>query len=784
MEPTRADETVEKRNPNEMSETVQFWLDEIGAARKREKDFRKDGKRIREIYDGSKAEETPFNILFSNTETMGPALYSAVPRPVVQRRFKDSDPLGKVAATAGQRILEFLLDTDLDGYETFDDAMKCVVNDALLPGRGVSAVKYDAVIGTVDGAEVKASELVCSDSRSWDRVFFGFARKWSKVPWVAFEEHMDLEAAEAMFGKEISNRIEFTVGEDNDDEDGKEGNNADERDMGERKTALVYQIWDKANGKVVRYISPHYKEGYLKIQEDPLELTGFFPIPRPLQFIEKSNDLKPVAPYILYENQAKELNRLTRRINRIAEAIKARGIFDSSLGGDIENVMKADDNTLVPSDKSSSLSAEKGLQNAIWFLPIQELVVTHEKLLMAREQCKQVIYEITGISDIIRGATKASETLGAQKLKSQWGTLRIKPKQGEVQRYARDILRLMLEIAATKFSEDTWAQMTGLPFLTQQQSQQLQQIAQAAQVAGQPPPPEVVQQMQQPTWEAVLAMLRKDTQRAYRIDIETNSTVEPEAVEDQKNIADLMTALGQFLNGVGPLVEKGIMPFEVAQTMMLSITRRFRFGTEIEDQIKAMKPPAPEQKDNGAELKAADEKMKAQQAIQAAQGQVAMLEQKLAAAQFENQAVAKKAELDLREAKVQVAEEQLRLKEQVSLDKIKTTDQIVQERLSNKQQVTTMIESKSKEAQANASRADAKIGQGMNSLKQTAQAVEQARAEMLSAIAQQGAQTQAMVMEILNAIRAPRVRVPVRGKDGRISQVIDRPQDEGEGTVQ
>ena len=784
MEPTRADETVEKRNPNEMSETVQFWLDEIGAARKREKDFRKDGKRIREIYDGSKADETPFNILFSNTETMGPALYSAVPRPVVQRRFKDSDPLGKVAATAGQRILEFLLDTNIDGYETFDEAMKCVVNDALLPGRGVSAVKYDAVIGTVEGAEVKASELVCSDSRSWDRVFFGFARKWSKVPWVAFEEHMDLEAAEAMFGKEISNRIEFTVGEDNDDEDGKEGNNADERDMGERKTALVYQIWDKSNGKVVRYISPHYKEGYLKIQEDPLELTGFFPIPRPLQFIEKSNDLKPVAPYILYENQAKELNRLTRRINRIAEAIKARGIYDSSLGGDIENVMKADDNTLVPSDKSSSLSAEKGLQNAIWFLPIQELVVTHEKLLMAREQCKQVIYEITGISDIIRGATKASETLGAQKLKSQWGTLRIKPKQGEVQRYARDILRLMLEIAATKFSEDTWAQMTGLPFLTQAQSQQMQQIAQAAQLSGQPPPPEVMQQLQQPTWEAVLAMLKKDTQRAYRIDIETNSTVEPEAVEDQKNIADLMTALGQFLNGVGPLVEKGVMPFEVAQTMMLSITRRFRFGTEIEDQIKAMKPPAPEPKDNGAELKAADEKMKAQQAIQAAQAQVSMLEQKLAAAQFENQAVAKKAELDLREAKVQVAEEQLRLKEQVSLEKIQTRDQIVQERLSNKQQVTTMIESKSKEAQANASRADAKIGQGMNSLKQTAQAVEQARAEMLDAIAQQGAQTQAMVMEILNAIRAPRVRVPVRGKDGRISQVIDRPQDEGEGTVQ
>jgi hypothetical protein len=53
-----------------------------------------------------------------------------------------------------------------------------------------------------------------------------------------------------------------------------------------------------------------------------------------------------------------------------------------------------------------------------------------------------------------------------------------------------------------------------------------------------------------------------------------------------------MTALGQFLNGVGPLVAKGVMPFEAAQTMMLAIVRRYRFGPEIEDQIKAMKTPS------------------------------------------------------------------------------------------------------------------------------------------------------------------------------------------------
>jgi hypothetical protein len=346
------------------------------------------------------------------------------------------------------------------------------------------------------------------------------------------------------------------------------------------------------------------------------------------------------------------------------------------------------------------------------------------------------------------------------------------------------MLRIMLEIAATKFSESTWAQMTGLPFTTTQQVEQAQQIMQAAQLNGLPPPPEVAQVLQQTTWNAVLEMLRKDTQRAYRIDIETNSTVEPEAVEDQKNIAELMTALGQFLNGVGPLVEKGVMPFEVAQTMMLSITRRFRFGTEIEDQVKAMKPPPPQADDGAAQkaqAQAVEEKMKSAQQMQQMQANVAALEQKLAAAQFENQAIQRKAELDLREAKVQVAEEQLRLKEQMTLEKITTRDQFGMEKLNNKQNVVSMMEAKSKEVQSNANKADTKIHQSVSSMKNTAHVLEQSRTEMLRVIEEQGRQTQMMVAEMLRALTAPRVKTPVRGKDGRITHVIEGPQEEQAG---
>lgn len=590
-------ETPDKLEPGKPNSQVTYWLAEIQASKKREKDFRKDGQRILEIYGGEKSSTTPFNVLYSNTETMLPALYSAVPKPVVERRYKSDDALGKAAATAGARGLEFLLDTNVEGYETFDEAMRSATLDGLLPGRGVTCVKYDADVKDIPGegeeepTPYKRSELVCTDTQSWNRVYFGYAKKWSKVPWVAYEQHIDRQEAERLFGPEIASVLVYTESEDADDKK--------DEDQGERKTVCVYQIWDK-DTKTLKYVTEQKKDGFLKEQPDPLGLTGFFNCPKPLQFLEKSNDLSPTALYQLYENQAKELNELSRRISRIAKAIKAKGVYDGELGEDIKRIAEADDNELIPADKASSLAAEKGLQNAIWFMPIDKLIVVLRELYAARENCKQVIYEITGIADIMRGQSNASETLGAQQIKNSWGTLRLKRLQKEVQRYARDLLRMMLEIAAKKFSEETWARMTGLPFMTSADRQRLQAVAQAAQQAAamgdqnaQKQMAELQQQLQTPVWSDVLALLKDDIQRSYRIDIETNSTVEPEAVEDQKNITELMTAIGQYLNGIGPLVANGTMPFQAAQSMLLAICRRYRFGGEVEDYIKAMQPPKP-----------------------------------------------------------------------------------------------------------------------------------------------------------------------------------------------
>lgn len=780
---------AESEDTGKTSRVVTFWLNELAAAKKREEAYRKEGRRIREIYAGDKKDSTPFNILFSNTETILPAMYSQTPRPIVKRRYKDDNRVGQAAAKAAECLLTFALDTNIEGYETFHETLKGATLDGLLPGRGVGTVKYDA---DTDGGNW---EMICTELQSWDRVYFGYARKWSKVPWVAYEMRVDKKEAERLCGKDVANKIRFAKHEDDDEED-EPRKNADEKHTGERKTALLYQIWDKDGGRKIRYVSPQYTEGFLKVEDDTLGLTGFFNTPRPLQFIEKTDTTVPTSLYCLYENQAMELNSITIRINKLIKAMKARGIYDAALGTDVQNVMEAEENELVPSESESALATEKGLSNAIWFMPLDVLKATLEALYIARENCKTVIYEIMGIADILRGASKASETLGAQQIKNQWGSLRLKPKQAEVQRYARDLMRMIVEIAAAKFSEDTWAKVTGLPYLTQQQAQQMMQVAQAAKAKAQMGDQQALQQFQQisaqakqsVTWAQVLEVLQDDLQRAYKIDIETNSTVEMEAAEDQKQLTELMNSIGQFMNGVGPMIQAGALPFGVAKNMLLAITRRFRFGDEIEDDIRNMQPPKPpeEKGDGGAAATAAVAKAEQKAAADklAFETQVAELTKKLQAKDLEFQALKRDTDLSVRELGIDTKEKVFQLKQKSAVESINQKKQAAVGEIGlKKQQAALSVRA----AAGGAKPASQKTGGPPVSAPAPAPEPQGGDVSEVAGILQQLLQAfsaqQQQIQQLAQAVKAPRRKKAVRGADGKIAEVIETPMDDG-GTLQ
>jgi hypothetical protein len=155
----------------------------------------------------------------------------------------------------------------------------------------------------------------------------------------------------------------------------------------------------------------------------------------------------------------------------------------------------------------------------------------------------------------------------------------------EVQRYARDLVRMAAEIMAEHFSPDTMAIMTEVQLPTNEQKQQAMQMGQQLQAQGQPLPKKFKEGMALPTWEEALQVLRDDKQRAYRIDIETDSTVAGDQAADQKAITELLTGISSFIQNAGPAVAAGYLPLDAAKSLLMTSVRRFKMGREVEDAL-------------------------------------------------------------------------------------------------------------------------------------------------------------------------------------------------------
>mgnify|MGYP003331216572 CR=1 FL=1 len=65
-------------------------------------------------------------------------------------------------------------------------------------------------------------------------------------------------------------------------------------------------------------------------KDDPLGLEGFFPCPKPLYATTTSDSLVPVPDFVLYQDQAVELDILSDRIDGLVKALRVSGVYDAS----------------------------------------------------------------------------------------------------------------------------------------------------------------------------------------------------------------------------------------------------------------------------------------------------------------------------------------------------------------------------------------------------------------------------------------------------------------------
>lgn len=577
---------------SKISSTVAFWIGQIDAY---EQNFQAWEKRSKEIIDRYRDErksaaknKARFNILWSNVQTLAPALYATPPIVNIDRRFQDDDDLGRYSALVLERATMYYVNQDL-----FDNVMRQMVLDRLLSGRGTPWIRYvptfkeveqitdDATMQSQDGAQEPEQELysedVVPDYVHWQDFGHTWARTWQEVRGVWRKVYLSRAELVKRFGEDVGNAVQLDA----------KPNTEDGKDTEQGKKDTVYEIWDKTKKKALWIHRDHAEP--LDERDDPLRLKGFFPCPKPLYSTLTNDSLIPVPDFIQYQDQARELDMLTGRIDMITKALKVAGVYAANAQGLERLLSEGTENKLIPVDQWAAFAEKGGLQGVFALLPMQEIMQTLIGLYESRERVKNDLYEITGISDVIRGATNAAETATAQQLKGQYATLRLNHMQGDVSRIARDMVRIMAEIIAEHFSIETIKQVSGIKLLTQAEKQQIEMQQQMAQGKmspdGQPMPlPELPEETQEllelPTWEEIESIIRNDMARCFRIDIETDSTIKTDQEAEKAARTEFLNAAGSFIQQMAVIPNPELQP--LLMEMLMFGVRGFKVSRELE----------------------------------------------------------------------------------------------------------------------------------------------------------------------------------------------------------
>jgi len=516
-----------------------------------------------------------FNILWSNVQTLVPATFSRLPQPDVSRRFRDNDPVGRVASL----ILERALDFEIQHYPDYRATMKESVSDRFIGGRGTCWARYEPHIRATaqglpeDGAEVSEDidtpgEELDYECAPVDYVHYkdfghSVARTWEEVTRVWRVVFMDRAACIERFGEELGKKIPL----DSSPKDKNSQINAETQDV---QLAKVIEGWDKTT-KTAVWISKSLGE-IIDERDDPLNLEGFFPCPKPLYATMTNDTLVPVPDYVLYQDQAMELDRLSDRIDGLIKALQVKGVYDAAIP-ELARIFTEASNTQMIGVKNWAAFAEKnGLSGAIEMVDIKPIYEALTRCYEAMEQVKQQVYDITGISDIVRGASKAQETATAQRIKGQYATLRLKSNQDAVAEYATECLRMKAQIMCGKFDPETLMKISAVDQLTPADQQM---VPQAMELLMGP-------RASNPDMEGEH---NANPLRSFRIDIAADTLVQMDEEAEKESRVEFLTAVGAYLEKALPVVQAAPDAGSLVIDLLKFGVTGFKVGKQIEGSI-------------------------------------------------------------------------------------------------------------------------------------------------------------------------------------------------------
>ena len=428
-----------------IQELVESWIDKIDTAENKWKKHHDHVKEVRDYYRNENKKSRQ-NIFWSSIETLKPFLYFKQPMPYIDRKNKNLNPV----ESAASQILEKTLEWDLEQFD-FDSVIKYARNDYLLSGLGLAYERYKPTFKPVltvnELGETVTSEIIDSEKVVTEYIdpvdFIADSEKvgiWEDCQWWARVIHMTRKEVVKQFGQDVK---ELLIHDEKEDY---------------KKATNVYEIYDRESNKIY-YVSKDIKVRFLKVVDDITKITGFFPMPKPIFTTQTNNTLVPVSDYSEIKAMLDELDGLTERMRLVMQALKVTGCYDNSFP-ELANILNKNI-SLVSLNDFEKLKEAGGIKSIMDFVDISPYVDALTAMAQRKAEIVQSIYEITGVSDIMRGNSNPNETATAVNQKTNFGTLRNQDRQNDMQRFITDLLKIKAEIICECFAPETLMQFKG-----------------------------------------------------------------------------------------------------------------------------------------------------------------------------------------------------------------------------------------------------------------------------------------------------------------------------------
>jgi hypothetical protein len=681
------------------------WSDEFAAAKPALAKFHKAGDRVLKIYLGEqgikddRVVDENLNLFYANVVTVIALVFGGMPKAEVDRTFADAaDDKARIAA----EMLERMLNQDIqDPGKGMIDVFKQGIEDRILPGMGNARVRYDfkestrtvpgtgapAIVHPTTGDELvpevpPQQESFISDEwvdivyTHWKDFKWSPARTHGEIRWKAFRSYMCKDELKKRFGPKP--KEEGTEDETQEDEEsstpdlnideiplnskgpfGKETDKAPETKQIVPQ-AEVWEIWNKDDKKVYWYVEGF--EQILDCKDDPLELDQFFPDAPPLIANTTTSKYIPKSDYAIAQDLYAAVDVLQRRISRLTDACKLVGVYDKS-NDEIKRLFSEGvENQLIPVDNWAMFAEKGGLEGSIQWLPLTDVVATIEQLQKQQDKKVQQLYELTGMADVLRGASQQQYTSAEEtKTKATYASVRMQKLQQEIAQWVAHLQNLKAEIICKHFQPESIIKQSN-----------------------------IMMTVDGPQAQPAIAFMKRDDSIQFRVRVQPETMAMADYAQMKADRTDFLMAISQFMQSAQPLMQMDKAATPILLQMLRWGLSGFKGAQEIQGvldqaikaaQVQAQQPPPPPppdpklqaiQAESQAKIQILQEQAKADAQKDAAKQQMEMeraqadhqsylaglqQQQQLETQKFQNQMEILKAQLVVNLAKVSASQQ-------------------------------------------------------------------------------------------------------------------------------